>query len=101
MTRSTTPPDASTLQLTALTSAILAAAATVGGAFAVLAGPVDGNLSAVGPVSWGFFVGVAVVAVATVVLATARAPRRVVFRLVMLAALLLAAQLVLTGSALT
>lgn len=82
-------------------SAVLAAAAILAGAVAVLLGSAGGDLGAVSPVSWLFFAAVAVVAVATVVRALARPPARVLFRLVMLAALLLAAQLVASGSALT
>ncbi len=80
-------------------SAILAALAVVGGAVAVLLGAAGGDLGAVSPVSWLFFAAVVTVAVVTAGLAIARPPTRVLFRLVMLAALLLAAQLVASGSA--
>jgi 4-hydroxybenzoate polyprenyltransferase len=82
-------------------SAVLAAAAVLAGGVAVLLGPSGGDLAAVPPLAWAFFSGVAVVAVITVVRALVRPPSRTLFRLVMLAALLLAAQLVATGTALT
>jgi len=82
------------------TSAVIAALAVVGGAVAVLVGAAGGHLSAVSPVSWVFFGAVVVVAVVTAWRAIARPPSRALFRLVMLAALLLAAQLVASGSAL-
>lgn len=81
-------------------SALLAVAGILVGAVAVLLGPVAGDLGAVGWTGWLFGVGVVVVAAATGVRALVRAPDRTVFRLVMLAALLLAAQLVATGQAL-
>ncbi|MDY0908264.1 UbiA family prenyltransferase [Microbacterium sp. CFBP9034] len=81
-------------------SAVLAALAVTGGAVAVLLGPVGGDLSQVTPLSWIFFAAVVVVAVLTLVRATLRPPARVVFRLVMVSALLLAAQLVASGQAL-
>lgn len=87
-------------RLGARVSAALAAAAVAVGALAVLLGPVGGDVAAVPPLSWGFFVAVAALAVVTVVLASTRPPRRLLFRLVMLAALLLAAQLVTSGGAL-
>ena len=62
-------------------------------------GSSGGDLAAVSPVSWLFFGAVVLVAVATAVLALVRPPTRTLFRLVMLAALLLAAQLVATGGA--
>nr|WP_198426073.1 UbiA family prenyltransferase [Microbacterium ureisolvens] len=80
-------------------SAILAAAGVLGGAVAVLLGAAGGDLAAVTAVSWIFFVAVVAVAVATAWLAIARPPTRLLFRLVMLAALLLAAQLVASGGA--
>lgn len=82
-------------------SAVLAAGAVLAGAVAVLLGPAGGDLAAVPPLAWVFFAGVAVLAVVTVVRALVRPPSRALFRLVMLAALLLAAQLVATGTALT
>ena len=54
----------------------------------------------VAPVSWVFFGAVVLVAGTTAWLAATRPPSRTLFRLVMLAALLLAAQLVASGSAL-
>lgn len=80
-------------------SAVLAAAGIVVGAVAVLLGAAGGDLAAVAPLAWLFFAAVVVVAVATVVLALVRPPSRTLFRLVMLAALLLSAQLVATGGA--
>lgn len=77
------------------TSAVLAATAIAVGAFAVLLGPPE-----VSPASGVLFAAVLVVAVVTIIVAL-RAPTRAVFRLVMGAALLLALQLVLTGTALT
>lgn len=82
------------------TSAVIAAAAVTGGAVAVLLGAAGGDLSTVAPVSWGFFGAVLVVAAVTAWRAVTRPPTRTLFRLVMLAALLLAAQLVASGSAL-
>lgn len=82
-------------------SAVVAALAVLAGAVSVLLGAAGGDLGAVTPVSWMFFVAVVVVAMATLVRALVRPPARVLFRLVMLAALLLAAQLVASGSALT
>lgn len=82
------------------TSAVLATVGVLTGAVAVLLGPVGGEVAAVTPVAWVFFAAVVVVAAAALVLATARPPGRAVFRLVMLASLLLAAQLVATGRAL-
>ena len=81
-------------------SALLAVAGLFVGAVAVLVGPVAGNVSEVGWLDWAFAAAVAVVAVATGVRALVRPPDRTVFRLVMLAALLLAAQLVASGQAL-
>lgn len=83
------------------TSAVIAALAVLTGAVAVLFGAAGGDLAAVSAVSWVFFAAVVAVAVATVVRALARPPARVLFRFVMLAALLLAVQLVASGSALT
>ncbi len=80
-------------------SAVAAAAAIVVGAVAVLLGAAGGDAGAVSTVSWIFFGAVVVVAVTTAVLALVRPPTRTLFRLVMLAALLLAAQLVATGGA--
>lgn len=87
-------------RLGARTSAVVAALGVIAGAVAVLLGSAGGDLAAVPPISWAFFAAVALVAVATVVRAVVRPPSRVLFRLVMLAALLLAAQLVASGGAL-
>lgn len=82
-------------------SAVVAAAGIVVGAVAVLLGAAGGDLAAVVPLAWVFFAAVVGVAGATAVLALVRPPTRALFRLVMLAALLLAAQLVATGGALS
>ena len=81
-------------------SAVVAALAVVAGAVGVLVGAADGDVAAIAPVSWIFFGAVVVVAGATAWLAMTRPPSRALFRLVMLAALLLAAQLVVAGGAL-
>lgn len=80
-------------------AAIVAALAVVGGAVAVLLGAAGGDLGAISPVSWIFFAAVVAVAAVTAWRAISRPPTRALFRLVMLAALLLAAQLVASGSA--
>ncbi len=77
-------------------SAVIAALALIGGALAVLWGS-DAALPVLGV---AMFIGVIAIAVAGVVLALIRPPGRGVFRLVMLAALLLCVQLALTGQAL-
>lgn len=77
-------------RLGARASVVLAASGIAVGAVAVLIGSGGG---AVGTV---FFTAVVLVAVATMVLALSRPPGRSVFQLTMLAALLLAAQLVAT-----
>lgn len=77
-------------RLGAPVSVVAAAAGIVLGAVAVFAGSGGGVVGGV------FFAAVVLVAVATIALAVARPPGRAVFRLTMLAALLLAAQLVLT-----
>lgn len=82
-------------------SAVLAVVGILIGAAVVLLGPVDGDLAAVPWHGWGFAGAAVLVAVATGIRCVVRNPDRTVFRLVMLAALLLAAQLVATGSALT
>ncbi|WP_214467789.1 UbiA family prenyltransferase [Microbacterium flavescens] len=81
-------------------SAVLAAGAVLAGAVAVLLGAWGGDLASVPVVAWVFFGGVVVVAGWTIVRALVRPPARVLFRLVMIAALLLAAQLVASGAAL-
>ncbi|WP_413631499.1 UbiA family prenyltransferase [Microbacterium sp. SSM24] len=80
-------------------SAIVAAVGIVVGAVAVLVGAAGGDLGAVGVLGWVFFAAVVTVAAVTAVLAVVRPPTRTLFRLVMLAALLLSAQLVATGGA--
>lgn len=77
-------------------SAVIAAIALVGGAVAALIGP-DAGITAFGA---AVFAAVVVIATAGLVLALVRPPRRAVFRLVMLAALLLCVQLAATGQAL-
>ncbi|WP_460773226.1 UbiA family prenyltransferase [Microbacterium sp. GXF7504] len=84
-------------RLGARVSAVLAALAVAGGAVAVLVGSVGGDLGAVPVVGWVCFVAVVLVAAAAAVLVLRGTAGRVVFRLVMLAALLLAAQLMTTG----
>lgn len=81
-------------------SAVLAVIGLLIGAAAVLLGPVGGELARVPWHGWAFAGAVVIVAVVTGVRCLIRSPDRTVFRLVMLAALLLAAQLVATGSAL-
>jgi len=88
-------------RLGARASVIVAAAGIVVGAVAVLLGSAgggvghraDGGVSAIGAL---FFCAVVLLAAATVVLVLVRPPGRAVFRLTMLSALLLAAQLVTT-----
>jgi 4-hydroxybenzoate polyprenyltransferase len=77
-------------RLGARPSVVVAAVGIVLGAVAVVIGSGGGIVGAV------FFVAVLVVAVATIALAVSRPPGRAVFQLTMLAALLLAAQLVVT-----
>lgn len=82
-------------------ASILAATGILLGAVAVLLGPVIGGpqpRATITPVSWAFFGGVALVALLTLVRALRRPPARVLFRLTMLSALLLAAQLVATSA---
>lgn len=80
-------------------SAVVAAVGIIVGAVAVLLGSAAGAVAAVAPSAWLFFGAVVIVAVTTAVLALVRPPTRTLFRLVMLSALLLAAQLVATGGA--
>ncbi|WP_229384504.1 UbiA family prenyltransferase [Microbacterium allomyrinae] len=87
-------------RLGARTATLVAAGAVVLGAVAVLVGSSAGELTAVPVVSWVFFSAVVVVALVTVWRAVTRPPTRALFRLVMLAALLLATQLVASGGAL-
>jgi len=77
-------------RLGARVSVLVAAVGIVVGAIAVLVGP-GGGVSVWGAV---FFAAVSVVALATAVVALVRPPGRLVFQLTMLAALLLAMQLV-------
>ncbi|MDO8383514.1 UbiA family prenyltransferase [Microbacterium sp.] len=81
-------------------SAVLAAGGILAGAVAVVWGSAGGDLDKVSVLSWVFSAMVLLAAIATVVLAVIRAPGRVLFRLVMGAALLLALQLVLSGGTL-
>ncbi|MDX2377957.1 UbiA family prenyltransferase [Microbacterium sp. LRZ72] len=87
-------------RLGARASTLLAVAGLLVGAAAALLGPVGGDPRAVAPLSWLFFAAVAALAAVTVVVALTRPRGRVLFTLVMVSALLLAAQLVATGSAL-
>ncbi|WP_243226420.1 UbiA family prenyltransferase [Microbacterium sp. CIAB417] len=79
-------------------SGALAGVGIIGGAAAVRLGPAR---DAAPIVSWLFFAAVVGVAVVAVGCAWARRPGRIVFRLVMGAALLLAIQLVATGGSLS
>jgi 4-hydroxybenzoate polyprenyltransferase len=80
-------------------SAVVAGLALVGGAIAVLVGPMAGA-GMPPPLGWGAFAIVVALAGAGLVLALVRPPGRVVFRLVMLAALVLCVQLAATGQSL-
>lgn len=82
-------------------SAVLAALGIIVGAVAVVWGSANGEVQRVAPLSWVLTAVVMVAAIATIVLAVTRAPGRVLFRLVMFAALVLALQLVLSGGGLT
>lgn len=81
-------------------SALAAVACIAIGALAVLLGPARGDLAAVPPIAWPFFAAAVLAALAVLVRALRGAPGRILFRLAMLAALLLAAQLVVAGGAL-
>lgn len=81
-------------------SALLAAVAVLLGAAAATIGPSSGEITQVPVVSWVFFALVVAVVVVTLWLVRAGRSGRVLFRLVMLAAGLLAAQLVVSGGAL-
>ena len=87
-------------RLGARASALTASALLLVGAAAVLLGPVGGALGAVAPIAWPFFAAAVLAALATAAGALLRRPGRSLFRLSMLAALLLAAQLVASGTAL-
>jgi 4-hydroxybenzoate polyprenyltransferase len=82
-------------------SAVLAALGIVVGAASVLVGSARGDVGSLGVLPWIFTAVVLAAAIATIVLAVVRAPGRVLFRLVMAAALVLALQLVLSGGGLT
>jgi len=81
-------------------STLLAIGGLAVGMVATLSGPVHGDLAAVTPLAWVFFGAALALAGGTVVVAFARPRARVLFPLVMAAALLLAVQLVATGGAL-
>lgn len=81
-------------------AAVLAAASVLTGAAAVLYGSAAEGIQAASPVSWWFFGLVVAVVLTTLGLTFAGRSGRVLFRLLMLAALLLAAQLVATGGSL-
>lgn len=81
-------------------SALLSTASILVGAAAVLLGSVGGDLTAVAPWAWPFFAAAVLASAATSVVALSGSPGRVVFRIAMLSALLLAAQLVASGGAL-
>lgn len=82
-------------------SASLAAAAVLIGGLAVTLGPSRGILEEVPMVAWTFFGVVVIVSVVTMRMVRDGRSGRVLFRLVMLAALVLAAQLVASGGSLT
>ncbi|MBD7957518.1 UbiA family prenyltransferase [Microbacterium sp. Sa4CUA7] len=86
-------------RLGARPAAALAGVAVLLGAGAVFWGAVDAG--AAGVLAWVLFAAVAALALATVVRVLVRPPDRVVFRLVMAAALLLAVQLVTSPGAFT
>lgn len=75
----------------------VAAGAVVAGAVAVLIGSSGGEESGASALSWVLFGAVVAVAAATLALAFLRPPSRTLFRLVMLAAVLLAVQAVAAG----
>lgn len=89
-------------------SAVVAFGALLAGAAAALAGPMlldrtvldqtELDRTAVGPAAWIAGVGVAALAVWGLAASVTRTPTRLSFRLVMLAALLLALQLVVSGA---
>ncbi|MGJ9406435.1 UbiA family prenyltransferase [Nesterenkonia aurantiaca] len=87
-------------RLGARPAAALAAAAVLCGGIAVTAGAAGWQPEQVPAVSWVFFVLVSAVALLALGLAIRARSGRVLFRLVMLAALLLAAQLVVAGGSL-
>ena len=81
-------------------SAAVASVAVLLGAAAVTVGPLNGRILEVPSVFWVFFAAVVGVALATLILNRAGRSGRVLFRLVMLAAMLLTAQLVAAGGSL-
>lgn len=87
-------------RLGARASAIAAAVCLLAGAVIVLLGPAGGRPAEIVPLAWPFFAAAVLAASATVAGAVQRRPGRALFRVAMLAALLLAAQLVATGAAL-
>ncbi|ROR74434.1 UbiA family prenyltransferase [Bogoriella caseilytica] len=80
-------------------SVVLAATAVIAGAIAVLIGPAGAKAAEVNTTSWLFFGLISAVALLAVALAFAGRSSRILFRLIMLAGLLLAAHLVTTGNA--
>ncbi|WP_400999681.1 UbiA family prenyltransferase [Agromyces sp. GXQ0307] len=82
------------------TATSVAAVAVVAGGAVALVGSAGGELSSVAPLSWACFVGVVVVAATALATAFLRPPSRTLFRLVMLAALLMAAEVLAAGRAL-
>ncbi|MEV8267774.1 UbiA family prenyltransferase [Microbacterium sp. NPDC076911] len=87
-------------QLGSRLSTVLAVVAVIAGAIAVLIGPAHSDLAAVPTVSWLLFTAAVSVAIITLLQAFRRTPSRTLFRLVMLASLLLATQLIASGAAL-
>lgn len=81
-------------------SAVVASLGVIAGAVAVLLGPARFHIADVPLLAWMFFGVVVLIAALACLVALREAPARTVFRLVMLAALLLAVQLVATGGAL-
>ncbi|KAA9108373.1 UbiA family prenyltransferase [Microbacterium rhizomatis] len=79
-------------------SAVVAAAALIAGASAVLIGPIPA--AGPTPIAWTAFVLATGIAVGGMVLALVRAPGRWIFRLVMLAALMLCVALAAAGQSL-
>jgi 4-hydroxybenzoate polyprenyltransferase len=86
--------------LGARVSTLLAIGGLFVGAVATLLGPVGADAAAIPPLGWIFFGAALALTAATVVVALSRPRARLLFSLVMAAALLLAVQLVATGGAL-
>lgn len=82
-------------------SAGSAAATVLAGALAVTAGPHGWRFGEISALSWTFFALASLVVTVTIGLASAGRSGRVLFRLVMLAAALLAVQLMVTGDSLS